>query len=428
MEKKTIGAFIAALRKANGMTQQELADRLGVSNKAVSRWERDENAPDLSLIPAIAEIFGVTCDELLKGERIFHDAEEPTKSEPKVDKQLKALVNRSTSTFKTIIYIAIALAVIGLVAMVGIPFALEATRDAEDIFQNDSDYANIGLAIMLLFEIISLMLTAIATSRMIDTRRNNELFENPDTVLLGRYNRVLSSYSYLSFFTTLSAVVISQWFFGCWTDKLDDYISLEKLDYSHVLAAALLLLATIFLSAKECYAALLTGQKYVSERKKMHPAIVKLNRIQLSCAFFAYICLIIRPLFYNPVDTDSPLFDPSIIASRPYFYKILYIILPCIAIVLLLAVLILFAIFLYRHKPQKNNILFYGLRNIAYLALTPVACALFDVSWEYQRETASMVRLVHFSFDNLIVLLTWLLRIFLFSFLIKILLRRKNKL
>lgn len=66
MEKKTIGSFIAALRKANGMTQQELADRLGVSNKAVSRWERDENAPDLSLIPAIAEIFGVTCDELFK--------------------------------------------------------------------------------------------------------------------------------------------------------------------------------------------------------------------------------------------------------------------------------------------------------------------------------------------------------------------------
>lgn len=428
MEKKTIGTFIAALRKASGMTQQELADRLSVSNKAVSRWERDENAPDLSLIPAIAEIFGVSCDELLKGERIFHDAEEPTKPEPKVDKQLKALVNRSTSTFKTIIYIAIALAVIGLVAMIYIPFALEATRDAEDIFQYYRDYADVGMAVMLLFEIISLMLTAIATSRMIDTRRNNELFENPDVGLLVRYNRVLTSYSYLSFCTTFSAVVISQWFFGCWTGKLGDYISLEKLDYSHVLAAALLLLAAIFLSAKERYAALLTGQKYVGECKKMHPAIAKLNCYQLSCAFLAYICLIIRPLFYNPVDTNSPLFDPDIIASRPYFYKILFVVLPCIAIGLILAVLILFAIFLYRHKPQKNSILFYGLRNIAYLALTPVACTIFDVSWEYQRETTSLVRLVHFSFDNLIILLTWLLRIFLCSFLVKILLRRKNKL
>ena len=68
-EKKTIGAFIAVLRKANGMTQRELAEKLNVSDKAVSRWERDECAPDLSLIPVIAEIFDITTDELLRGER-----------------------------------------------------------------------------------------------------------------------------------------------------------------------------------------------------------------------------------------------------------------------------------------------------------------------------------------------------------------------
>ncbi len=69
MEKKTIGAFIAVLRKAAGMTQRELAERLNVSDKSVSRWERDECAPDLSLIPVIAEIFDITTDELLRGER-----------------------------------------------------------------------------------------------------------------------------------------------------------------------------------------------------------------------------------------------------------------------------------------------------------------------------------------------------------------------
>ena len=47
MEKKTIGQFIAALRKANGMTQKQLSEKLTVSDKAVSRWERDECAPDL---------------------------------------------------------------------------------------------------------------------------------------------------------------------------------------------------------------------------------------------------------------------------------------------------------------------------------------------------------------------------------------------
>ena len=69
MEKKTIGKFIAALRRASGMTQRELAEKLFVSDKTVSRWECDECTPELSLIPTIAEIFGITTDELLRGER-----------------------------------------------------------------------------------------------------------------------------------------------------------------------------------------------------------------------------------------------------------------------------------------------------------------------------------------------------------------------
>lgn len=70
MEKKTMGSFIAVLRKAQGMTQKQLAEKLNVSDKSVSRWERDETYPDLNLIPIIAELFGVTADELLKGQRI----------------------------------------------------------------------------------------------------------------------------------------------------------------------------------------------------------------------------------------------------------------------------------------------------------------------------------------------------------------------
>ncbi len=69
MERKSIGSVIAALRRANGLTQKQLAEKLNVSDKAVSRWERDECAPDLSLIPVIAEIFDITADELLCGER-----------------------------------------------------------------------------------------------------------------------------------------------------------------------------------------------------------------------------------------------------------------------------------------------------------------------------------------------------------------------
>ncbi len=69
MKQETMGKFIAELRRASGMTQKELAEKLNVSDKAVSRWERDESAPDLSLIPTLADLLGVTCDELLRTKR-----------------------------------------------------------------------------------------------------------------------------------------------------------------------------------------------------------------------------------------------------------------------------------------------------------------------------------------------------------------------
>lgn len=67
MDNATFGSRIAKMRKARGMTQQQLADLLHVSNKAVSRWEREESAPDLYLIPMLADILGTTCDDLLRG-------------------------------------------------------------------------------------------------------------------------------------------------------------------------------------------------------------------------------------------------------------------------------------------------------------------------------------------------------------------------
>lgn len=69
MEKQTIGQFLSALRRSKGYTQQEVAEKLGVSNKTVSCWERDSSYPDISMIPAIAELYDVTCDEILRAKR-----------------------------------------------------------------------------------------------------------------------------------------------------------------------------------------------------------------------------------------------------------------------------------------------------------------------------------------------------------------------
>ena len=118
MEKKTMGGFLAALRRASGMTQKELAERLNVSDKSVSRWERDDGAPDLALIPVIAEVFGVTCDELLRGERAAAGEEQGAQSTPKGEQQKKHLLAASLSRFRSRCCIALALAAAGfLVAM-----------------------------------------------------------------------------------------------------------------------------------------------------------------------------------------------------------------------------------------------------------------------------------------------------------------------
>lgn len=115
MEKKTLGTFLAALRKASGMTQRELAEKLNVSDKAVSRWERDESAPDLMLIPVLSEIFGVTSDELLRGERSTGTAN-PERAAAKAEKQLCHLLKDTKTKFYTRSAIAAAIALTGLIA------------------------------------------------------------------------------------------------------------------------------------------------------------------------------------------------------------------------------------------------------------------------------------------------------------------------
>lgn len=65
----TIGKRIALLRKEKGLTQEELATHMGVSPQAVSKWENDQTCPDISALPKLARLLGVTVDELLEGKQ-----------------------------------------------------------------------------------------------------------------------------------------------------------------------------------------------------------------------------------------------------------------------------------------------------------------------------------------------------------------------
>ncbi len=70
MEKETLGAFVCELRKEKQMTQKEMAEKLGITDKAISKWERGLSYPDISMLEPIAELLDVSVMEFLQGQRI----------------------------------------------------------------------------------------------------------------------------------------------------------------------------------------------------------------------------------------------------------------------------------------------------------------------------------------------------------------------
>ena len=70
MDQERIGRFICAMRKQQGITQEQLGESLGVTNKTVSRWETGKYMPDIDKLQELSAILGISINELLAGERI----------------------------------------------------------------------------------------------------------------------------------------------------------------------------------------------------------------------------------------------------------------------------------------------------------------------------------------------------------------------
>ena len=87
--KLIIAKNIVMLRKRDSMTQNDLAGRLNYSDKAVSKWERGESVPDISVLKAIADMFGVTVDYLISDEHPDRDAEAEMEVEAQARRQKK---------------------------------------------------------------------------------------------------------------------------------------------------------------------------------------------------------------------------------------------------------------------------------------------------------------------------------------------------
>jgi len=117
MDSKKIGAFIACLRKEHSMTQKDLAEQLNVTNKAVSKWETGEGYPEITIISALAEVLGVTTDELLKGERYIFEEKPPlVKKQGEKTARGEYLLNNSLMKFKTFNLLSIGLSLLGVIA------------------------------------------------------------------------------------------------------------------------------------------------------------------------------------------------------------------------------------------------------------------------------------------------------------------------
>ena len=79
MDLQKTGEFISDLRKKHGWTQSELAEQIGVTDKAVSRWETGRGFPDVSCLTALADVLEVSVSELIRGERIELEGKKPLK-------------------------------------------------------------------------------------------------------------------------------------------------------------------------------------------------------------------------------------------------------------------------------------------------------------------------------------------------------------
>ena len=105
MDNKKIGKLIAKLRNEQGLTQQELGDKIGVGFRAVSKWERGLTLPDISNINELSKILGISSDELLSGElkaKEEQTEENSSKNKKKISRKTKIIISVITLLILTI--------------------------------------------------------------------------------------------------------------------------------------------------------------------------------------------------------------------------------------------------------------------------------------------------------------------------------------
>ncbi len=110
MDTVKIGKFLKNLRKEKDLTQSEVADYLYVSSKTISRWENGDGMPDINVLTNIADFYGITVDELLRGERKNIEDNKNTEIKPDYERKLNSL-NK---------YLFVSLGILGFLIILGV--------------------------------------------------------------------------------------------------------------------------------------------------------------------------------------------------------------------------------------------------------------------------------------------------------------------
>ena len=101
MQKEAFGKLLVSLRKKNGLSQKELAERLSVSTSAVSKWENGKNLPDMMMLSSIADILQVSCDELHNPEKTLEKLDNPEFQKRNVEERDKENTDNTGENEKT---------------------------------------------------------------------------------------------------------------------------------------------------------------------------------------------------------------------------------------------------------------------------------------------------------------------------------------
>lgn len=130
MNQEKIGKFILNLRKEKNMTQQELAEKLKVTDRAISNWENGKNMPDLSLFKAICDVFDITINELLSGEKLQKDEYQEKLEENIINTVIYEKSKRKT--YKKVLRYTLGTIIIFIIFLFGSLFIIDNERMSEN--------------------------------------------------------------------------------------------------------------------------------------------------------------------------------------------------------------------------------------------------------------------------------------------------------